>query len=295
MNIYQLKSFLTLVDLLHFGKAGKVCNLSPSALSRQIKSMEQELGVTLFLRDNRTVNISDAGITFARYANDALKNWDEVKSRLKSMTDNLNGEIRIYCSVTASYSILPDILKNFRQTYPSVHLKIETGDASDGIDKVLNDEADLAVIANSGDLRTDLMFHSITVSPIVFVESTSVSGTEKKLELGNSSWNDIPVILAKSGTARDRFDNWQKTNKISSDIYAEVSGNEAILSLVGLGCGVGVVPKIVLDKSLIKKRLTVLQNSPKLGVYDIGICAKKSRVEDPVIQAFWSSAVGLIK
>lgn len=292
MNLYQFKSFLALSRLLHFGKAGKSCNLSPSALSRQIKSMEDELGVVLFERDNRTVKLTDAGRTFASYVDDALNNWDRVKGRLKAMTDVLSGDIRIYCSVTACTSILPDILRRFRQNYPSVHLQIETGDAADAVKKVEEGSADLAVAANPGNLSSDLLFHSIMVSPLVFVEADKVSGTEKKLESGNSAWNDMSVILAKTGTARQRFDSWCSGNEIEPEVYAEVAGNEAILALSSLGCGVGLVPQLVLEKSALNAELKMLHNGPDMGVYDIGICAKKSRIEDPVVQAFWNTTVG---
>lgn len=293
MNLYQFKSFLTLSRLLHFGKAGKACNLSPSALSRQIKAMEDELGVVLFERDNRTVLLTDAGRVFAAYVDDVLKSWEIVKGKLNSMTDVLNGQIRIYCSVTAAYSILPSILKRFRNSYPHIQLQIETGDAAEAIDKVINDQADLAVAANTGNLSSDLKFHSITASPLVFIESIEVSGFENRLTEGNGAWNEIPVVLARSGTARNRFDDWAKINHFTPLIAAEVSGNEAILALVASGLGIGLVPRIVLEKSMLKSQLRIVQTGPDMGIYDIGLCTKVSTAEDPVLQAFWASALSV--
>ena len=73
-------------------------------------------------------------------------------------------------------------------------------------------------------------------------------------------------------------------------IYAEITGNEAIIAMVHLGCGIGLVPEMVLDKSPENSTISVLEVSPPLKPYTIGICVKKRNLENPVINAFWDVA-----
>ena len=121
MNTRALKHFLALADSLHFGRASDACNISISALSRNIRQLEDELGVQLFNRDNRSVILTSEGQTFQRYAKEATAQWDLVCNELAdNASDQLRGKVSMYCSVTASYSILFDLLNRFRQDYPRI-------------------------------------------------------------------------------------------------------------------------------------------------------------------------------
>jgi len=75
MDTRSLKLFVTLCDTLHFGRASEACHISPSALSRAIKQLEDSLGVQLFERDNRTVTLTREGIRFQEYAREAMIQW----------------------------------------------------------------------------------------------------------------------------------------------------------------------------------------------------------------------------
>ena len=72
MDIKHLKHFLALAENLHFGKASAACHISLSALSRNIRQLEDQLGVTLFTRDNRSVQITTQGQAFVSYARTAI-------------------------------------------------------------------------------------------------------------------------------------------------------------------------------------------------------------------------------
>jgi len=72
-------------------------------------------------------------------------------------------------------------------------------------------------------------------------------------------------------------------------IYAQVEGYEAIVSMVSLGLGVGVVPKIVLDNSPLLSRIKVLNVSSKLEAFDVGLFTLKRNLNNPLISAFWDT------
>ena len=68
MDIQALDTFIKTTELMHFGKASRACNLSPSALTRTIQRLEEEIGQPLFIRDNRSVVLTDAGRQLLNYA-----------------------------------------------------------------------------------------------------------------------------------------------------------------------------------------------------------------------------------
>ncbi|MNG07874.1 DNA-binding transcriptional regulator IlvY [compost metagenome] len=96
------------------------------------------------------------------------------------------------------------------------------------------------------------------------------------------------MILSEEGLARTRTDRWLKSHGIKPRIYAQVSGNEAIVSMVSLGFGIGVVPQIVLDNSPLTARIRIYDIQPPLAAYDIGLFALEKRLKDPLIAAFWN-------
>ncbi|MAB96662.1 MAG: transcriptional regulator IlvY, partial [Pseudomonadaceae bacterium] len=103
-----------------------------------------------------------------------------------------------------------------------------------------------------------------------------------------ASWRDVPMILSEEGLARTRTDRWLKNHSIKPRIYAQVSGNEAIVSMVSLGFGIGVVPQIVLDNSPLSARIRTYEIQPPLTAYDIGLFALEKHLKEPLINAFWN-------
>ena len=290
MDMRTLKHFIVLSETLHFGRASARANISTSALSRNIRQLENELNTVLFDRDNRTVSLTPEGHTFQRYARDALQQWEQIRYDLTDPSEHLSGEIRLYCSVTASHSILVDLLNRFRPAHPGVEIMLQTGDPEHAIDRVVALEEELAIAARPESLQPGVLFKPIAKSPLVFVapeESMGLPTTEFAPER-TAHWQDIPMILAASGIARERVDSWFQALGATPQIYAQVAGNEAIVSMVSLGLGVGVVPKIVLDNSPHAGSVRVLDIEPALAPYDIGLFTLQRHLRNPLVNAFWS-------
>ena len=291
MDHYALKLFLHLSKNLHFGRTGQTCNISPSALSRQIQRMEDEIGHKLFERDNRMVRLTPAGILFKGYAKEVLGKWQDLLDELSKDQNTLKGEISIYCSVTASLSILPELLDKFRALYPKVHIKLKTGDAGAAIKRVVEGDADVAVTALPERPSNTLEFKVLTqVFPVFiapFVPWKFSNALKKKIP-----WEQIPMILSWQGLVRKRVDQWFKKKKAQPNIYAQVAGNEAILAMVALGCGVGVVPSLVVENSPVRDRITKLKVKPMLAPYNVGVCVQKRKKKFRLVRAFWEVIKG---
>ena len=290
MDIRTLRHFLALSETLHFGRASAKANISTSALSRNIRRLEAELNTVLFDRDNRTVTLTPEGHTFQRYARDAVQQWEQIRYDLTDPAEQLSGEISLYCSVTASHSILVDLLNRFRPAHPEVEIMLQTGDPELAIGRIAALEEELAIAARPESLPPGVLFKPIAESPLVFVapnESAEVSSTQFTPR-ATTDWQNTPMILAAGGIARRRVDAWFKSQGVAPQIYAQVAGNEAIVSMVSLGLGVGVVPKIVLDNSPHAERVRVLDVEPALAPYDLGLFTLQRHLKNPLVDAFWS-------
>ncbi|WP_257297185.1 HTH-type transcriptional activator IlvY [Endozoicomonas sp. YOMI1] len=299
MDLRPLKQFLALAESLHFNRASLICHVSPSTLSRNIKQLEDQLGVTLFERNNRIVSLTPKGKRFQAYAREALSQWDIIHNELAAGAGKLHGSLSMYCSVTASYSFLYEILSQFRPRYPGIEIKLHTGDPEPAIQRVLTEQEDLAIAARPDSLPTGLTFQQIAVSPLQFiapVESQLPKSLYEKTLLVDD-FEGIPMILQEKGIARQRLDCWFQVNGRHPEIYAQVAGNEAIVSMVSLGFGVGVVPEIVLNNSPLAGNVQVLIVSPELKPYKVGLCVLEKKLKNPLIAAFWrqlSESQGLV-
>ncbi|MBR9883743.1 MAG: HTH-type transcriptional activator IlvY [Oceanospirillales bacterium] len=289
MDTKPLRLFLALADSLHFGRAADLCHVSPSTLSRSIKLLEEELGVELFERDNRSVRLTREGERFQAYARDTLTQWDLIRNSLLEDAKELHGEISVYCSVTASYSFLYQMLRKFRRQYPRVEIKLHTGDPEHAIGHVLSGHEEISIAARPDTLAKGLAFRPIGITPLLFIAPLEAQEQlPASLPFSRQQWQEIPLILSESGVARNRVNQWFSERGIKPRIYAQVAGNEAIVSMVSLGFGIGVVPRIVLENSPLADKVRVLEVKPELEPYEIGLFALEKKLRSPLINAFWS-------
>ena len=289
MDIRELEIFLTVAELLHFGRASQACNLSPSALTRTIQRLEEQVEQPLFLRDNRTVTLSAAGERFRNYARLATQEWRSFRASTRN-EQTVAGTLSIYASITAVYSLLPQLLESYRESFPEVQLELRTGAAEQAVAQVQSGEIDLAVAALPDRQRSSIEFLPIVTIPLVFIAprqpgAAAATGAGGRLDLSR-----VPLVLPQTGLSRRRLDHWLKERRITPNIGSEVSGNEAIIAMVRLGCGVGIVPELVLERSPFRDEVSVLDNAPRLDPYVVGLCTSKRGLQRASVRAFWQLA-----
>ncbi len=258
--------------------------MSPSSLSRLVQRLEEAVGQTLLVRDNRSVKLTPQGEQFRQYALEAVANWDELQRSLQASSEQLSGVLRMFASVTASQSILPDVLARFRQDYPEIHIQLETGYAVDAIQR-LSEGADVVVASLNLDEDPKLLKNIVTSTPIVAVAIPELA----RQASNDSDLGALPLVLPGFGQVRDNVDHWLREQGIKPNIYSEVDGNEAILSLTALGCGLGFVPRLVLDNSPLRHRVVAMSDMT-FGTFHVGFCTRPKQLQSSaIIRAFWSS------
>ncbi|MBX2869893.1 MAG: HTH-type transcriptional activator IlvY [Acidiferrobacterales bacterium] len=295
METRACQVFLHLADTLHFGQTASRCNLSPSAVSRQLQRLEESVGQMLVERDNRHVRLTRAGHHFLDYARKAVGDWQQLQSDLSASGSKLSGDISVFGSVTASYSLLTQILPVMRESYPGVEIKLRTGDQADGVSRVKNKTEDSAIVARPVEWPSDLAFLPLLQTPLKLIGPKTPSALSRQLDIILSGghqpeWSDIPVVLAESGLAREQWLEWFDHHQLCANIYAQVAGHEAVVSMVSLGFGIAVVPELVIQHSPIKETIRVLPWVDDLSPFQLGLCARAERLEDPLLDALWQCA-----
>ena len=127
----------------------------------------------------------------------------------------------------------------------------------------------------------------VAVTPLVFVAPTAPCDVSRQVEKRAVDWAEVPLVLPAQGLARDAADRWFRARRIKPAVYSEVMGNEALLALVSTGCGVGVVPKLVLDKSPLSTGVRMLDVEPRVGEFHVGVCTERRALSSPLVSAFW--------
>jgi LysR family positive regulator for ilvC len=280
MDIKALQMFRHLAKNLHFGKTADAMFVSPPTLSRAIVRLEEECGATLFVRNNRSVKLTAAGQRFLEFAELTLNAWLQVRNDIGQKQAQLSGILSLYCSVTASQSHLPKLLDKLYALYPQIELKLNTGDHSLAVENVQQHKADVALAIYTPDFPAHLLFTQIDIIPLVLIvpRALQISALEEV------KWSEHSVVMPAGGPSKRIINHWFTERGVKPRVYANVSGNEAIVSMVALGLGIGFVPRIVLDNSVAKAKVVSIEVKD-IEAYSLGLCLLKERQNEAILKA----------
>lgn len=293
METRALSVFLSVSDTLSFSRTGEALHMSVSAVSRTIGRLESEVGQALFLRDRRSVALTHAGSEFQAFARRTLADWHQLQRGFDS-DGELSGEVSLYCSVTASHTLLAPILAAFRTTFPSVEIMMHTGDQADGVNRVLSGQDELAVTICPTQIPRRMAFLPLVNSPLQFCMPASDCAVREKIlaerKTGRLDWEALPLIVPERGTTKELFDDWMQEEKLRPRIYAQVAGHEAIVAMVSLGLGVGIAPQLVIESSGSAQGVEVVPTDRSVPDLSIGLVALHSQLDSPLVKALWTVA-----
>jgi LysR family transcriptional regulator, benzoate and cis,cis-muconate-responsive activator of ben and cat genes len=124
MNLKQLEYFIALAEELHFGRAAERLGIAQPPLSRQIKQIEENLGANLFNRGHNAITMTQAGERLYHRGSKLLADLTDIKLEIKRIGQGAEGRLRIGFIGSATYGLLPNILKSFRTNFPKVNLSL---------------------------------------------------------------------------------------------------------------------------------------------------------------------------
>ena len=231
MELRQLKYFIRVAECLNFSEAAKESCISQSTLSQQIKQLEQELGSELFLRNSRTVALTEAGVELLPYARSTIKDADACIERIRDLKDILTGTMNI--GVTYSFSpILTETIFSFIKKYPKVKLNIFYKPMSELMDMLRDRKVDFVLAfkpsAPMEGIESHILFQNYLAA---IVSSTHSLATEKKVSLEQISQYGI-ALPSKGLQARNMLDKVLERYKFNLKARIELNDPDILLNLV---------------------------------------------------------------
>jgi LysR family positive regulator for ilvC len=273
----ELRLFLHLARTLNFGRTSLECHVSPATLTRTVQRLEADLGHRLFDRGPRGVSLTAEGHRFSEYAAQVLKLWRAYHEEHLGVAE-LVGRLAVFATVTACQALLPDLLASFCAAHPQVRLDLRTGDEAAALARLAESEVDVAVAGIPARLPQPLVSRTVAVTDLVLV--TAHDRPDPDLS--------GPFVLPHRGLVREAAGRWFRARGTAPDIACEPDGHEGLLALVALGCGTGMVPRLVLSHSAVRDRLAVVPADPPPERFPIGLCVRQADLRRPVVAALWS-------
>jgi DNA-binding transcriptional LysR family regulator len=237
MNIRHLRTLLAAVEGGSFASAGEAVGVSHSAVSLQIKSIEEELGVALFDRAKRPPAPTARGRALADHARKTLELFDA--SRAIATGELVAGKLIVGAVPTALSSILPPALRTLRTQHPELRIEVQSGSSAALSSRIQNGELDVAICTwPEKEPAPELDWRHVATEPFVVIAPADAKG-ETDAELLSSH----PFIWFNRKTWAGRGLEIE-LNRRAIDVRAdmEIDSLDAIASMVAAGLGVSIVP-----------------------------------------------------
>ena len=252
MNISQLKTFIAVVDHRSFSEAARILGISQPAATMQIQSLESDMGATLFDRGYRKIDLTEAGEVLVPYARRILADVDHAHHAIENMAGTVSGRVTIAASTTPGQYLLPRILGRFLATYPKVGVTLRVYDSADVVEMVARDEADLGMTgAEVPGARVHYERLGTDELTLICPAGHPLTGA-RGVTFSQVASEPFIVREAGSGTriAAEEIVRHSGVDPADLDIVMELGTNEAIVSAVEGGMGLGIVSAQVAAKAL---------------------------------------------
>ena len=243
MNIRQLRYFLVVASELHFGRAAQRLNIAQPPLSMQIKQLEKDLGVRLFERTKRRVNLTPAGEVLQMEGKMILQQLENAREKTRRASRGDIGKLSISFVGSAMCSVLPTWLQQFRQAYPDVELSLQEGTKAEQLESLQRQQTDLGLMRPPIE-DSQVSQRLVLKEPLVAVlpSSHTMSGSS---EVDITALSQDPFIFFSRTLAVDLYDKtiqFCQENGFSPNIVQTVEQLQTVLGLVSAQIGVAILP-----------------------------------------------------
>lgn len=258
MELRHLKYFLKVAEELNFSKAAEKLFISQPPLSRQIKELEDELGTRLFNRNNKKVELTEAGKYFRNESEQILKQLEKASIQTKKIGNNISGEFRIaYISSTFSGTI-SNLLKQLSSKFPFVNFKLYEVGTAKQITAIEQGKIDLGILrapVNSTKVQTRLWFN----------DGYALVFNKEQYKLKNDTdlhkLKDATFVFFNKDYAPNYYNSLLEICSnygFKPNVVHESNNINSIIQLVNNGLGVSIVPAS-LSKSYSNENMGFIQ------------------------------------
>ena len=226
-------------------RAADMLNMTQSALSHQVKGLEDQAGIELFVRRSKPLKLSAAGQRMLRLAERILPEIDALEEEFRGLRSGKTGRLHIAIECHACFEWLFPVLEQFRHAWPEVDVDIRAGLAFEALPALAREEVDLVISSDPVKLP-GIVFHPLFDYEPMFVAAAS-NPLSQRDEIAAEDFRDQTLITYP--VARDRLDVFTELltpAKVEPRAQRQVELTAVILMLVGSNRGVAVLPDWVL-------------------------------------------------
>ena len=265
MDTHSLSAFLEVAEASSFSKAGERLHLSQPAISKRIAALEAALGTSLFNRVGRRIDLTDAGRTLLPYARRVLAELEDGRRALSHLSGAVSGRLSIGTSHHIGLHRLPEVLRSYTQAYPDVDLDIHFMDSEDACEEVAQGRLELGIVTLPREPPDALRMQMIWVDPLsVVVAPTHPLLREQVPTL--KALAAYPAVLPDERTYTHRIVTAAlQAHGVAPRIRLSTNYLETLKLLVAIGLGWSVLPRSMLDDTLVALELPELSLSRELG------------------------------
>ena len=251
MNLSQLRTFMTVVESGSFSEAARVLGISQPAVTMQVQSLEEDLGVRLLDRRYRRVDLTEAGHVLLEGAHNIFHEVDVARSAVEELGGTVGGELRIAASTTPGDYVLPGGFGAFLEKYPNVKLELTVVDSSEVERLVEAAQANIGVVGFEGKAR--VTYTPIEGDEIVLIvppaDRLAKAGPVSFKGLGDRSW----VMRERGSGTRAVVETALRDAGLdveSLDVALELGSGEAVIGAVEGGLGIALISRLVAQISI---------------------------------------------
>lgn len=251
MDIRQLKYFVAIAEEGKITAAARRLHMAQPPLSKQLKGMEDELGVLLVERHKRKVSLTPEGEVFYKNAKQLLASFSELVTEMQEMSKEAHGFISVGSSLYCA-SLMLSKMRRMRAKYPDMQYKVWEGDAVRLGELIENREIEIAISSSPVPVK-GLSSFRLPPDPIVLVIPKHWSLADREREAaGFQRIADLPLIVLRSASSDGMYGRIMKCFADLGEvprILCECHDSAMLLSMVTGGFGAALLPKSVLDLS----------------------------------------------
>lgn len=260
-DLRQLRYFVTVAEEKHFGRAAARLSMTQPPLSQAIRALEETLGVELFARTKRSVELTSVGADLLPEVRRLLAGAEGLRPLAQSLSRGEAGVLSLAFVSTADYGLLPPLLREFGAGHPRVRLELLEATSDVQIDELVAGRVDAGLVIGPLPPRyaSQLSWLPLAREPLVIAMSTEMAARiegEDGEEAGAAEWRDTPLSLAQAGDAPlvvfprrlapgfyDIIMDCYGAAGLTPRIGQEAIQMQTIVSLVSAGMGVALVPQ----------------------------------------------------
>jgi len=257
MTLHQLRIFECVVRHLNITKASVALHISQPSVSQQLKLLEEEFGTRFFMRLNQGVELTAEGDEFFNAIQPLLTEAEHLEKRFKSSSrENDTTPLIVGGSHNVSVNVLPKLLMAFKERHPSVQFILETNESHKIETRLLNSEAEIALITNPSH-RAELMYESYEEMELVAFCLPTNPLARKKLTLKELA--ECPLVLRGGG----RLEKVLTNLGYRMNVVLRCEASTTVKAAVRMGMGVGILYRNAIASRVAKGNLKII-NVPEL-------------------------------